>query len=163
MPVSSDSSVIVRGARTNRPSMSITLVRFVPVLRFMGYPHFTRHPRDLPRASPHLPLMRRIGSASAGCALWQVSAKAAGYVGGEGHRKAPIQRAASRTAPVNPSATSAMIASPARSESPVRSPWRIILRFMASASQSQPQRGRWRGGWRRSHRQRMARILATPK
>jgi hypothetical protein len=29
--------------------------------------------------------MRRVGAASAGFALWQISAEAAGYVGGEGH------------------------------------------------------------------------------
>ena len=49
------------------------------------YPHFTRNPFEFPRACPHLPLMRRVGAASAGCALWQISAEAAGYVGGEGH------------------------------------------------------------------------------
>jgi hypothetical protein len=29
--------------------------------------------------------MRRVGAAAAGCALWQVSAEATGYVGGESH------------------------------------------------------------------------------
>jgi hypothetical protein len=29
--------------------------------------------------------MRRVGAASAGCALWQISAQAAGNGGGEGH------------------------------------------------------------------------------
>jgi hypothetical protein len=49
------------------------------------YPHFTRNSLEFPRASPHLSLMRRLGAATAGLALWQVSADAAGYVGGEGH------------------------------------------------------------------------------
>ena len=49
------------------------------------YPHFAWHTFQFPGACPHLSLMRRLGAATAGLALWQVSADAAGYVGGEGH------------------------------------------------------------------------------
>ena len=54
------------------------------------YPHFARNALQFPGASPHLPLMRRVGAASAGLALWQVSAEATGYVGGEGHLRSLI-------------------------------------------------------------------------
>jgi hypothetical protein len=131
MPVSSESSSTVRGARTSSPSMSTIFDRLGAIL-VTWYPHFAWHTFQFPRASPHLTLMRRICAAAAGCALRKIRPEATGYVGGEGHRKAPMQRAASRTAPVNPSATSAMIVSAARSENPVKSPWRIILRVMSS-------------------------------
>ena len=49
------------------------------------YPHFARNSFEFPRTCPHLSLMRRLGAATAGHALWQVSAEATGYVGGEGH------------------------------------------------------------------------------
>ena len=49
------------------------------------YPLLARHTLQFPRTCPHLSLMRRLGAATAGLALWQVSADAAGYVGGEGH------------------------------------------------------------------------------
>jgi hypothetical protein len=50
------------------------------------YPLLAWHARDLPRASPPACwLAHRVRQALAGLALWQVSAEAAGYVGGEGH------------------------------------------------------------------------------
>ena len=50
------------------------------------YPLLAWHALQFPRASPPACwLAHRVRQALAGLALWQVSADAAGYVGGEGH------------------------------------------------------------------------------